>query len=74
MAINAKCNDCEEPTKYVVGFFDGKNGIHGCLYDCHNEECKSIVQTNKRRFLHKIELERGFILSLVVYYEKYSSM
>lgn len=39
MVINAKCNDCEEPTKYVVGFFDGKNGIHGCLYDCHNEEC-----------------------------------
>lgn len=38
MAINAKCNDCNEPTKYVVGFFDGKNGIHGCLYDCHNEE------------------------------------
>lgn len=31
MAINAKCNDCEEPTKYVVGFFDGKNGIHGCF-------------------------------------------
>lgn len=20
MAINAKCNDCNEPTKYVVGF------------------------------------------------------
>ena len=29
MVINAKCNDCKEPTKYVVGFFDGKNGIHG---------------------------------------------
>lgn len=23
MVINAKCNDCKEPTKYVVGFFDG---------------------------------------------------
>lgn len=53
MAINAKCNDCEEPTKYVVGFFDGKNGIHGCLYDCHNEECpiKQIMEVSASKDL-----------------------
>ena len=28
MVINAKCNDCKEPTKYAVGFFDGRNDIH----------------------------------------------
>ena len=63
MAINAKCNDCEEPTKYVVGFFDGKNGIHGCLYDCHNEECpiKQIMEVSASKDLQeraKIQMRR----------------
>lgn len=64
MAINAKCNDCEEPTKYVVGFFDGKNGIHGCLYDCHNEECpiKQIMEVSASKDLQeraKIQIANG---------------
>ena len=64
MAKNAKCNDCEEPTKYVVGFFDGKNGIHGCLYDCHNEECpiKQIMEVSASKDLQeraKIQIANG---------------
>lgn len=64
MAINAKCNDCKEPTKYVVGFFDGKNGIHGCLYDCHNEECtiKQIKEASASKDIQeraKIQLANG---------------
>lgn len=39
MFINAKCNTCSEPTKYVTGFWDGENGEHGCLHDCKNTEC-----------------------------------
>lgn len=39
MILNAKCNDCEEPTKYVTAFWDGDNGRSGCLYDCKNEGC-----------------------------------
>ena len=64
MAINAKCNDCKEPTKYVVGFFDGKNGIHGCLYDCHNEECaiKQIMEVSASKDIQeraKIQIANG---------------
>lgn len=39
MQINLKCTDCEEPTKFVVGFYDGPKGMHGCLYDCKNARC-----------------------------------
>lgn len=39
--VNAKCNDCKEPTKYVVGFWDGENDSHGCLYDCKNIDCET---------------------------------
>lgn len=64
MVINAKCNDCEEPTKYVVGFFDGKNGIHCCLYDCHNEECtiKQIKEVSASKDIQeraKIQIANG---------------
>lgn len=40
MVVNAKCNLCKEPTKYVAGFFDGPRGRHGCLLDCKNEQCE----------------------------------
>ena len=40
MLINAKCNDCKEPSKFPVGFWDGKNDRHGCLYDCKNTDCE----------------------------------
>ena len=64
MVINAKCNDCEEPTKYAVGFFDGKNGIHGCLYDCHNEECtikkiKEVSASKDIQEMARIQLANG---------------
>lgn len=64
MVINAKCNDCKEPTKYGVGFFDGKNGIRGCLYDCHNEECeiKQIMEASASKDIQemaRIQLSNG---------------
>lgn len=32
MVVNAKCNLCKEPTKYVAGFFDGpRAGTDACL-------------------------------------------
>ena len=57
MVINAKCNDCKEPTKYVVGFFDGRNDIHGCLYGCHNEECeiKQIMEASASKDIQEME-------------------
>lgn len=40
ITMNTKCNDCQDSTKYVVGFFDGSKGRHGCLFDCKNEQCE----------------------------------
>ena len=40
MLINLKCDTCKEPSKYVTGFYDGKKGKHGVLYDCKNELCE----------------------------------
>ena len=33
MVVNAKCNPCKEPTKYVAGFFgsDQEAGVDACL-------------------------------------------
>lgn len=39
MLINRECIDCEEPTKFVVGFYDGPKWNHGCLFDCKNSSC-----------------------------------
>lgn len=39
MILNVKCKDCPEPTKFVTGFWDGKDETHGCLYDCKNTDC-----------------------------------
>lgn len=39
MLINQKCIGCEEPTKFVVGFYDGSREKHGCLFDCKNSSC-----------------------------------
>lgn len=40
MLINTKCERCNEPTKHVVGFWDGENGKSGFVHDCENEKCE----------------------------------
>lgn len=40
MNIKAKCVKCQEPTKRIVGVWDGKNGSHVALYTCSNDECE----------------------------------
>lgn len=40
MNIKAKCVKCQEPTKRIVGVWDGKNGSHVALYACGNDECE----------------------------------
>ena len=47
MLINLKCDTCKEPSKYVTGFYDGKKGKHGVLYDCKNELCEVNQQKQK---------------------------
>lgn len=64
MILNAKCIDCKEPTKFVAGFFDGENGSHGCLYDCHNKKCeikkiKEISASKEVQERSKVQLANG---------------
>ena len=49
--INRKCDTCTEITKHVVGFRDGENGTHGCIYDCKNQLCevKIMVDATKSK-------------------------
>lgn len=63
MVLNAKCKDCKESTKYVVGFFDGRNA-QGCLYDFHNEDCeiKQIMEVSASKDIQeraKIQIVNG---------------
>lgn len=39
MLINTNCSKCKEPTKYVAGFYDGKDKS-GCIIDCKNDNCE----------------------------------
>lgn len=34
------CNECNNPTKYVFGLWDGENGTHGAIYECNNLDCE----------------------------------
>ena len=53
MVLNSKCNACKEPTKFVVGFYDGPRS-KGCVYDCKNKEC-GVYQI--RRFSESKEVQ-----------------
>lgn len=53
MVLNSKCNTCKEPTKFVVGFYDGPRS-KGCVYDCKNKECE-VYQI--RRFSESKEVQ-----------------
>ena len=53
MVLNSKCNTCKEPTKFVVGFYDGPRS-KGCVYDCKNKEC-GVYQI--RRFSESKEVQ-----------------
>lgn len=44
------CQTCNDPTKYITGFWDGKNGASGVICDCRNYKCE-IKQENIERAL-----------------------
>jgi len=33
------CQTCNDPTKYIFALWDGPNGTHGKIYECHNMSC-----------------------------------
>lgn len=37
--INRECDNCNEPSKFVCGFWDGAGGAGGHMFDCKNMEC-----------------------------------
>jgi len=34
------CQTCTNPTKYIFGLWDGKNGSHGAIFECNNLDCE----------------------------------
>lgn len=62
MNIKAKCVKCQEPTKRIAGVWDGKNGSHGALYACSNNECEirafeKILEEEARKRVSDVQAE-----------------
>ena len=62
MNIKAKCVKCQEPTKRIVGVWDGKNGSHVALYACSNDECEirafeKILEEEARKRVSDVQAE-----------------
>lgn len=60
--INEKCDSCNEPTKRVVGCWDGKGGTSGHMYNCNNSSCelkqeemKISIQTEQQQAASRAE-------------------
>lgn len=51
------CAFCEEPSKFVIGYYDGENGS-GKVYACKKTECtsnKNVLQTGKKKLSDEIK-------------------
>lgn len=60
MLINRKCEHCNEPSKRVVGFWDGARGKNGFVYDCENGKCgvrQLIKATETKAMQERIKIQ-----------------
>lgn len=62
MNIKEKCVKCQEPTKRIAGVWDGRNGSHGALYACSNDECEirafeKILEEEARKQVSDVQAE-----------------
>lgn len=62
MNMKAKCVKCQEPTKRIVGVWDGRNGSHGALCACSNDECEiraleKILEEEARKRVSDVQAE-----------------
>lgn len=67
------CNECTNPTKYSIGFWDGENGTHGQLFECKNLDCElkqnrlkatDYSEENKRK-VKEINESNGIFVELI---------
>jgi len=56
------CETCDNPTKYTTGFWDGENGTHGRLYDCHNLDCE--IKQKRDNDINTAEEERAKVIAI----------
>ena len=63
-----KCEGCTNPTKYILGLWDGENNTHGAIFDCHNLNCelklnmlRNVVITEQEKILVKEANEKNKI-------------
>ena len=60
MNVKESCPNCNEPTRYVMGFWDGEKS-HGQIYNCKNLSCL-VKQENIERALAIEETKRANII------------
>lgn len=51
------CKTCNEPTKRVIGHWDGVNGTHGNIYNCDSKTCPRKIEQDKKAVESKEEIE-----------------
>ena len=54
------CQTCNDPTKYIIGLWDGVNGTHGAIYDCHNLDCE--INKNRLKEVDRLEENRTAVV------------
>jgi len=54
------CQTCNDPTKYIIGLWDGANGTHGAIYDCHNLNCE--INKNRLKEVDRSEENRRAVV------------
>jgi len=54
------CQSCNEPTKYILGLWDGSNGTHGAIFDCHNLSCE--INKNRLKEADRSEENRNKVI------------
>ena len=60
MNTNENCQTCNDLTKYVIGLWDGPNGTHGAIFDCHNLECE-IKRSRKAMDEYREEVKKDVV-------------
>lgn len=55
MILNAKCENCNEPTKHIVDLWDGVRGKNGFVYDCDNQQCpvRQLIKTTETKAMQE---------------------
>jgi len=55
--MKENCQTCNDPTKYISGFWDGAKGTSGQMFDCNNLNCE--IKQGRNKAINTAEEERA---------------